>query len=178
MSRSDEPGKPAKRSKVPLFIAVGAFVLLVGGGGAAAFLTGALDSLLGGGEEQHAEAAAGETKAEPAAGDPAAAKPAPEEAFVDLPDFIVNLNVGERKSTFLRLHVNLVIADATDVVAVENLKPKVLDACQTFLRELRADDLRGSAGTARLREELLRRINLVLAPVRASDVLFLDMMIQ
>jgi flagellar FliL protein len=46
------------------------------------------------------------------------------------------------------------------------------------LRELRVEDLSGSASVYRLKEELLRRVNLAVEPVKVKDVLFREMIIQ
>jgi flagellar FliL protein len=48
----------------------------------------------------------------------------------------------------------------------------------TYLREMRPEELRGSAGTYRLREELLARANIAVSPARVTDVLFSEMIIQ
>ena len=56
--------------------------------------------------------------------------------------------------------------------------PRVVDNFQTYLRELRLDDLRGSAGMYRLREELLTRINVAVQPSKVSAVLFKEMLVQ
>jgi flagellar FliL protein len=53
-----------------------------------------------------------------------------------------------------------------------------VDSFQVYLRELRVEDLKGSAGMYRLREDLLRRINEAARPVKISDVLFKEMLIQ
>ena len=53
--------------------------------------------------------------------------------------------------------------------------PKIIDNFQTYLRELRIDDLKGSAGMYRLREELLIRVNAGAAPIKIKDVLFKEM---
>ena len=39
---------------------------------------------------------------------------------------------------------------------IEAVMPRIVDNFQIYLRELRLEDLRGSAGIYRLREELLR----------------------
>jgi flagellar FliL protein len=54
----------------------------------------------------------------------------------------------------------------------------VLDAFQIYLRELRPEDLEGSAGILRVKEELLRRINLAIQPPLATDILFKEVIIQ
>ena len=56
--------------------------------------------------------------------------------------------------------------------------PRLQDIIQTYLREMRPEELRGSAGTYRLREELLVRANVAVAPAKISDVLFTQMLIQ
>ncbi len=40
------------------------------------------------------------------------------------------------------------------------------------------EDLKGSAGMYRLREELLTRVTLVAAPSKVSDILFKEMLVQ
>ena len=56
--------------------------------------------------------------------------------------------------------------------------PRVIDQFQTYLRELRVEDIRGSAGVMRLKEELLRRVNLAVAPTPVHDVLLKEMIVQ
>jgi len=56
--------------------------------------------------------------------------------------------------------------------------PRVTDIFQTYLRELRAGDLNGSAGMYRLKEELTRRVNAALAPTQVSAVLFKEIIVQ
>ena len=43
---------------------------------------------------------------------------------------------------------------------------------------MRVEDLKGSAGMYRLREELLGRVNAAAAPVKVSDILFKEMLVQ
>ena len=45
-------------------------------------------------------------------------------------------------------------------------------------RELRKEDLNGSQGVFRLKEELLMRINSSAAPIKVNDVLFKEMLVQ
>ena len=54
----------------------------------------------------------------------------------------------------------------------------VMDAFQTYLRELRPTDLDGSAGLYRLKEELTRRVNAAIAPNRINAVLFKEIVVQ
>jgi flagellar FliL protein len=98
--------------------------------------------------------------------------------FFDLPDMLVNLNTGNRKTSFLKISVSLELEKADDGVRIQALMPRVIDTFQTYLRELRIEDLRGSAGLYRLREELLTRINTAVAPIKVDDVLFREMLVQ
>jgi flagellar protein FliL len=130
---------------------------------AGAYASGLLDMLLGSSD---------------AADDHANAEVTPAPVFYALPDLLVSLNTGERRSTFLRVEVNLQLQNAEDQPRIERLLPRVMDYCQVYLRELRLDELRGSAGTTRLREELLRRISTAAAPIQVTDVLFSEIFVQ
>ena len=105
---------------------------------------------------------------------PAAAKPP---SFVDLPEIVANLNAG-RHPSFVKLHARLEIARPEDAAAVAAAMPRLLDLFQTYLREMRPEELRGSTGMWRLREELIARANISAAPARIVDVLFTEMLIQ
>ena len=101
-----------------------------------------------------------------------------EVVFFDLPEILVNLNTSGRKSTFLKIRVSLELENAEDVARIEAVMPRIIDNFQVYLRELRVEDLKGSAGMYRLREELLTRVTLAAAPSKVSDVLFKEMLVQ
>lgn len=46
------------------------------------------------------------------------------------------------------------------------------------MRELRPSDLDGSAGMYRLKEELLRRVNMTVYPAKVDAVLFKELLVQ
>ena len=98
--------------------------------------------------------------------------------FMNLPEMIVNLNAGGRRANFLKINIALEVANATDVPRIEAVMPRIVDNFQVYLRELRVEDLRGSAGMFRLREELLARVNTAAQPARINDVLFREMLVQ
>jgi flagellar FliL protein len=58
------------------------------------------------------------------------------------------------------------------------MMPRIIDNFHVYLRELRAEDLRGSAGLYRLREELLIRVQAIADPVVVRDVLFKEVLVQ
>lgn len=98
--------------------------------------------------------------------------------YVDLDEFIVNLNTGTKQSSFLKMTVTIELESYDDKSTIESNIPRIRDAFQIYLRELRASDLQGSAGIHRLREELLLRINKSLHPVKIRDILFKEIIVQ
>ena len=159
-----EQQEPKKKKlsgkKLVLFVALPVLLLLIGGG--AAFMLG----VFGGGEEAHAPVE--EVKA-----------PKPPPVFFDLPDMLVNLNsAGAKKAHFLKLNISLEVEHAEDAAKLKAVLPRIVDSFQVYLRDLRMEDLQGSEGVYRVREELLRRVNVAAEPVKIGDLLFREMLIQ
>ncbi|HBR69985.1 MAG TPA: flagellar basal body protein FliL [Rhodospirillaceae bacterium] len=189
--------------KIILFVVV-PLLLLIGGGGAGLYFTGMLDGLLG----KTAEVPLLDEHGEPVLDEHGNPVMAPKEeakddghgekkgghgekkgggghgeeggdsAFLAIPTMIVNLNTQDGNPRYLRLTVQLELEDPADKAAVEAIIPRVIDQFQTYLRELRVKDLRGSAGIYRLQMELLWRVNQAAAPSKIKDVLFQEILIQ
>ena len=159
----DEDGEaapPAHKLSLTLMIliAVGAVVVLGGGGTAGYFL-------VSGSKETKVAAASPTTVRAP--------------TFVDVPEVLVNLsNVGSDRTQYLKVRIVLEIPDAALQQQIQLSMPRVMDAFQTYLRELRPTDLDGSAGLYRLKEELTRRVNAALSPNRVNAVLFKEIVVQ
>jgi|TARA_B100001093_G_scaffold482391_1_gene513995 flagellar FliL protein len=98
--------------------------------------------------------------------------------FFEIPDLIVNLNTSGRKSAFLKIKISLEITNPADIDTINQMLPRIVDNFQVYLRELRIEDLQGSAGMYRLHEELLRRVNIAVRPAKVKDVLFKEMLVQ
>lgn len=107
------------------------------------------------------------------------AKAAPPPVFLDVPDVLVNLasNPGERIQ-YLKVKAVLELKEAPLVEKVKPAMPRVTDLFQTYLRELRANDLNGSIGLFRMKEELTKRVNAAIAPEHVNAVLFKEVVIQ
>jgi flagellar protein FliL len=157
------PQKGFKRflSKKILMIAVPALVLVLGGGGGAAYLF-----LL----KPHD---ADKTKT-------AEAPPLtpPQVAFSDVPDILVNIQSSDGTPAYLKLSLSLEMDNDLEKTGMTALMPRLVDQFQSYLRELRVDDLKGSEGVLRLKEELLRRVNASAAPYKVRDVLLKQMIVQ
>ena len=99
--------------------------------------------------------------------------------FLDLPDVLVNLaNTGGERTQYLKVKVTLELPDEAMSAQIQPVMPRLMDAFQTYLRELRPTDLDGSAGLYRLKEELTRRVNAAIAPNRINAVLFKEIVVQ
>lgn len=98
--------------------------------------------------------------------------------FTDMPEILTNLNASGRRATFIRLRAKLELATEGDAAAIQAAMPRLLDLFQTYLREMRPEELRGSQGTYRLREELRNRASIAAHPAKVLDVLFIEMIVQ
>jgi flagellar FliL protein len=99
--------------------------------------------------------------------------------FVDLPEVLVNLsNPGSERTQYLKIKIVLELPEQKMIEQITPIMPRVMDAFQTYLRELRPSDLDGSAGLYRLKEELTRRVNVSIAPARINAVLFKEIVVQ
>ena len=96
--------------------------------------------------------------------------------FYELPDITVNLASGG--SRFLRLSVVLEVKNEKAMEKLKKIQPRVIDDFQVYLRELRPEDLSGSAGSYRLRHDLLLRANQAAQPVVVENVLFKEFLVQ
>jgi flagellar protein FliL len=151
----EKSGWLPKLSMKTMIIAGAASVLLLGGSGAGAYFF-----LFSHNGAEHAKAP------EPA-------------VFVDMPDILVNLaNAGSDRTQYLKVKITLEVPDQVLAKQITPVMPRVTDAFQTYLRELRPTDLDGSAGLYRLKEELTRRVNVAIAPSRVSAVLFKEIVVQ
>ncbi|MCS6853579.1 MAG: flagellar basal body-associated FliL family protein [Elioraea sp.] len=151
-------GGAGKRKLILLSVPV---VLVAAGAGA--WFSGLLPGLLGIG----------------GAAEEAASSPAPKRGVFAMPDIIVNLSVpAGRRPSYLKVSIRLEIADERDLPHVQANLARLQDLFTTYLRELRPEELRGSAGTHRLREELMARATIAVAPAQVTDVLFVEMLVQ
>jgi flagellar protein FliL len=98
--------------------------------------------------------------------------------FFQMPEMIVSLSGNTSNIRYLKLVLSLEIASEEDKAVVEAQLPKITDEFQTYLRQLRLEDLRGSIGTYRLKEALLLRTNQIVQPVEVKDVLLKEMLVQ
>jgi flagellar protein FliL len=98
--------------------------------------------------------------------------------YVDIPDILVNLSGTQGRGRFLKLSISLEVKGEKHAEDLKQKLPRITDNFQLYLREMRVEDLSGSAGVFMLKEELLRRVNTEIAPERVEDVLFKEILVQ
>ena len=185
-------GAPAKKKLPLLFIIIPAALVVLGGGGAAAFFLMKPKPAEAEAGAEHGKAEKKDAKAEKKGGDhggggkegeadPAAGTIAagPDGVtFYTLPDLIVNIQSPDGRPTVLKLKLTLEMKDAELAAHLQEEAPRMQDMFQGFLRELRPEDMAGSAGVYQLKVEILRRVNLIAAPGKVDAVLIEEMLVS
>lgn len=98
--------------------------------------------------------------------------------YYELPQFLVNLTSTTGRPSFIKISVTFELKDEETVALMDANKPRIQDTFNTYLRELRASDVQGSAGIYRLRAELMTRLNATLGEGMVKDVLFGEIIVQ
>lgn len=158
------------KSKKKLIIAGAAAAMLLLGGGGGAFL------FLGGDGEAQVET--GEGHAAPAESGGHGGGEEGVDAYFDVPPIVVNLRSPDGQARFLKVHIMLVRAPAATNEAIQAKLPAIIDSYQPFLRELRPEDLAGSAAVFRIKEELLVRATQIAGSGVIKEVLIQDLVQQ
>ncbi|MFM7443536.1 MAG: flagellar basal body-associated protein FliL [Tabrizicola sp.] len=150
--------EPKKRSKKPLLIGL-VLALVLGGGGFYAAFSG----LILGGEEKHAEK---EKSPGPLTGI----------AFVPLETIVVSLG-PDSGSEHLRFTAQLEVVD-TAAADVTTLAPRILDVVNSYLRAIDTASIEDPHAMARLRAQMLRRIQVVTGEGRVRDLLITEFVLN
>jgi flagellar FliL protein len=174
-----KPRRAASR-KMILFIGLPVILVILAG------VAGALFFLGGGDEEVLAEGEHGEEHGEASAdghGDGHGAA-ATEEHLAELFRFeeplIVDMSGPDNRSVLLEVQIALAYSDhdVAELLAREDVQILLRDEYVDFFRALRVEDIDGSTGSHRIRMELIRRTNLVLAPKTVDGVLLPSFVMQ
>src|SRR5690606_14937631 len=99
--------------------------------------------------------------------------------FIDIPDLIVNLSsTNPKQPHFLKISLKVELEKKEHEKLFTDVQPRVIDQFQTYLRELRMEDLRGSSGLYRMKIELLTRVRAAAPGIQIRDVLFQEILVQ
>jgi len=193
---------PAKKKFPMLIVIIAAAVLLLGGGGAAAWFLflapkppaaagaegehGKADAQDAHGEKKDAKkdkkkeggehGGGGAEKVDPAT-QPVVAEGPNGTTYLSLPNMVANIQSPDGRASYLKVKLTFECPDEETADLIKESLPRVNDVLQGFMRELRPEDIAGSQGNMQLRLEILRRVNLVLAPHKINAVLIEQMLI-
>lgn len=182
-TEEDNEEQPS-RKKRGLFVVI--IILLLGAIAAGLFFSGLLDDVIGKSDgkkqEQSGDDGAGGDEEKQASGEAGGKadgkKKAGQVVYYELPEIVADLNPGSPTPSFIKVKVSLEAPNQKVADKIDQMQPKIMDIINTYVRELRPSDLKGSAGVYRLREELLLRINKALYPARINNILFKELLIQ
>lgn len=151
------PGAPKAPSKKPLLVGLVLAVLLGGAGFYAAFS----GLILGPAAEKHSDVAPG---------------PLTGIAFVPLETMVISLgkNSGSRHLRFTA-QVEVVDKAAADVAL---LAPRILDVLNSYLRAIDTASIEDPGAMAKLRAQMLRRIQIVTGEGRVRDLLITEFVLN
>ena len=169
-----QPVQPKSKKKLIIIGAAAGVLVLGGGGGAAMMLSGGSAKAETPAEGGHGEAP---KEAEGASGGHGG-EAGSAESYVDVPAMVVNLRSPDGASRYLKLHFMIVPGAHGSPEGIKEKLPLILDAYQPFLRELRPEDLAGSAAVFRIKEEMLVRATQVAGEGVVKDILIQDLVQQ
>lgn len=157
MADATVAGAPKVRSKKPLLFGVVLAILLGGAGFYAAFS----GMILGAAEEDHKDTAPGPLKGI---------------AFVPLDTMVISLGKGSG-SRHLRFSAQVEVVD-TAAADVALLAPRILDVLNSYLRAIDTASIEDPGAMAKLRAQMLRRIQIVTGEGRVRDLLITEFVLN
>ena len=166
-----DAAKKGGLKKLILFVGLPVVILLLAGAAGALLF-------LGGGEDEAELAEAGENGVETEQAD---AAPSASNFFENAQhrEFSMTVNITDAEGRTLSMVLEFAVVFTEEQVGAlldnEQVQLRLTATINEFLRTLRVEDLDGSMGNFRVKAEMLRRTNLVIAPRSADDVLILNM---
>ncbi len=157
-----EAEESPKSSKMPLII--GLVLALVGGGGG--FFATSQGLILAPESE----------KKEEASEKPATDGKFDKIAFVPMDPLTISMPLSSRYN-HLRFRGELEVAKDY-AQEVETVLPRIVDVLNSYLRALEISDIEQAASLARLRSQMLRRVQIVAGPGRINDLLIMEFVLN
>ena len=162
---ADPPAPPVKRGggkKLILFVLLG--LLAVGAAAAGVIYTGIVKL--------------GAEPKETGKEQPSAPPEPKAQVFYNLPDLTISLRASGKRIPYLNVKLSFGVEKQDDVLALQVLTPRIIDALQTYLRSLDAADLQAPTIPAPLRDEVLRRVQLAAEPIKVREAVFRQVLLQ
>ena len=99
--------------------------------------------------------------------------------FVNLDEMTINLRTGsDNDLAWLRVKIALEVQGEKNYNLIKKMMPKIIDLFQTYLTELKKSDLNGSFGIYKIKDAMMMRINVILAPAKIENILFQEFLLQ
>lgn len=99
--------------------------------------------------------------------------------IVQPPDVTTSIIVpGRRTAVYVQVRARLVVTSEQDAAILRAMMPRVVDVLQVQLREMHQQEFQRSHAISRLRGEVLARIEPLIAPAKATDLLFDRILVQ
>ncbi|MEX0645569.1 MAG: flagellar basal body-associated FliL family protein, partial [Parvularculaceae bacterium] len=102
--------------------------------------------------------------------------------LVPLRELLVDLAPDRSgRLAYMNMSASIALPAKTGARVIERVKeaePQIAERITFMLRGLSPEDFDGAAGMKRVKAEMLRRVNLVIAPDVAADVIISDLIIQ
>lgn len=155
---------PKKKSKLPLLIGLVLFLALGGG----AFYAVWSGLILAPAADHAGEAAHGEEGPD--------ASPLPDIAFVPVDPVVISLG-PEAGGQHLRFSSQLEVAKDS-VAEVTLLMPRILDVLNSYLRAISVREVQDPGAMAKLRAQMLRRVQIVTGEGRVRDLLVTEFVLN
>lgn len=161
-----EEGEPAqkKSSIVPILIGV-ILALVLGGGGFFAVYSGAI-------LKQEPEMAASDVEEE----EELEELPLDSVAFIPLQPLVINLS-SPSGARYLKFDAQLEVVPSAEAEVTE-LLPRVVDVLNGYLRAISIEELEKPSTLARLRAQMLRRVQIVTGEGRVRDLLVMEFVVN
>lgn len=184
---ADPEEKPAKSGKKPLILAL-VLALVGGGGGYYAASSGLIPfgKNSGNDDEMHGESGGGDHKV--SSGDSHSEADSATDmhgngrmasgdfAFVEVDPITISLSASQAVQ-HLRFRAQLEVNEDYER-EVTAILPRVTDVMNSYLRALELDDLTGPLALARLRAQMLRRVQVVAGKGRVRDLLIMEFVLN
>lgn len=98
---------------------------------------------------------------------------------VTLDPFLVDLAPDRSgRISYVKLAAVIEPGDSADSATLKAAQPQISERITFLLRAATPEDFAGAEGMARMKMEILRRVNLVIAPQEARDVIITELVIQ
>ncbi len=149
------------KKRAGIFIVVGV-VVLVAGAGVALTVTGFLPKLLGM-KPPEGTMAAEVVKEKPK-------EPLVSERYYDMPTIILSMETGRRENRIMQLGISLLMEKRDDASNMHSYLPILIDVVQVYVRTLPPSETATVEKLSSHRDELLKRINAAIAPIKVEEI--------